>query len=368
MTTRIPAEVFPPGEFIKDELEARNWTQADLAEIFGLTVKAANEIIAGKKAITPETARGLGDAFGTGPELWLNLENAYRLSRTPPPDEAVARRAQLYEKAPIKEMIRRGWVAQTDDLDELEASVSKFFELRSIRDEPTLSCAARKGSNYAETSASERAWCFRAKRLAEEISVDAFDPGKLTKAILLEFRQLARAVEGVRDVPTFLGRLGIRYVIVEHLKSSRIDGAAIWLDERSPVVAMSLRYDRIDNFWFVLAHELAHVVNGDRSVDNDLVGTAARPTDEKPEFERKADRMAASLLVPTKELAGFIARHRPRFSKQAVCGFASQLGVHPGIVVGQLQHRGEISYSHSREMLLPVRRLITEVAITDGWA
>jgi HTH-type transcriptional regulator/antitoxin HigA len=77
--------------------------------------------------------------------------------------------------------------------------------------------------------------------------------------------------------------------------------------------------------------------------------------------------MAASLLVPSKELASFIARHRPRFSKQAICGFASQLGVHPGIVAGQLQHRGQISYSHSREMLLPVRRLITEVAITDGW-
>lgn len=82
MPKRIPAEVFPPGEFIKDELEARNWTQADLAEILGRPLQAVNEIIAGKKTITPETARALGDALGAAPELWLNLENAYRLSRS----------------------------------------------------------------------------------------------------------------------------------------------------------------------------------------------------------------------------------------------------------------------------------------------
>ena len=95
MSTRTPAEVFRPGEFIKDELVDRDWTQGDLAEILGRPVQAVNEIVAGKKAITPETARGLGDAFGTGPEVWLNLENAFRLSQTPPPDENVNRRAHL---------------------------------------------------------------------------------------------------------------------------------------------------------------------------------------------------------------------------------------------------------------------------------
>jgi len=74
MTGRIPAEVFPPGDFIREELEAREWTQGDLAEILGRPLQAVNEIVAGKKAITPETAQGLGDAFGTGPELWMNLE------------------------------------------------------------------------------------------------------------------------------------------------------------------------------------------------------------------------------------------------------------------------------------------------------
>jgi HTH-type transcriptional regulator/antitoxin HigA len=66
-------------------------------------------------------------------------------------------------------------------------------------------------------------------------------------------------------------------------------------------------------------------------------------------------------------MQAFIARHRPRFSKQAIYGFSELISIHPGIVVGQLQHRKAIGYSHSREMLVPVRDFVTEVAVTDGW-
>jgi HTH-type transcriptional regulator/antitoxin HigA len=238
--------------------------------------------------------------------------------------------------------------------------------MSSIDDEPSLAFAAKKAGSYASTSSSQRAWCFRAKHLAAPLDVETFTPEKLVEH-LSKFRLLAKDIEGIRQVPALLANLGIRFVVVEHLKSTRIDGAALWLDDVSPVVVMSLRYDRIDNFWFVLAHEIAHVKNGDRSVDTDLVGTSAQPTEEKPEVERKADRMASSLLIPPRTLQAFIERHRPRFSKQAIRGFAQTLGIHPGIVVGQLQYRKAISYSHSREMLSPVRDIVTEVAVTDGW-
>ena len=366
MSTRTPAEVFSPGQFIKDELIERDWTQGDLAEVLGRPVQAVNEIVAGKKAITPETARGLGDAFGTGPEVWLNLENAFRLSQTPPPDESVSLRARLYEIAPVKEMVRRGWIPESDTVNDLKDSVLRFLEMPSIDDKPSLAFAAKKSSSYANTSPSQCAWCYRAKHLAEPLAVEAFTTKKLIEH-LPEIRRLAKEVENVRQVPSLLASLGIRFVIVEHLKSTRIDGAALWLDDVSPVVVISLRYDRIDNFWFVLAHELAHIKSGDRSVDTDLVGVSAQPTEEKPEFERKADRMASSLLIPTKALQAFIERHRPRFSKQAIRGFAEKVGIHPGVVVGQLQYRKALSYSHSREMLSPVRDLVIEVAPTDGW-
>jgi HTH-type transcriptional regulator / antitoxin HigA len=81
MSKRSPAEVFPPGEFISDELEVRGWTEADLAEILGRPLKAVGEILTGQTAITPETATGLGEALGVDPRFWMDLESAYRPSR-----------------------------------------------------------------------------------------------------------------------------------------------------------------------------------------------------------------------------------------------------------------------------------------------
>jgi HTH-type transcriptional regulator/antitoxin HigA len=90
-----PAEVFRPGDYIRDELEARNWTQAEFARIVGRPLQAVNEIIKGKKRITVETAKEIGAAFGTGPEVWLNLQNYYDLHSSPDPDPRIEQRAAL---------------------------------------------------------------------------------------------------------------------------------------------------------------------------------------------------------------------------------------------------------------------------------
>ena len=78
MNKRTAAEVFPPGDFLSEELEARGWTQSDLAAIIGRPVRLVNEIIAGKRSITPETATGLAEAFGTSPDVWLALEATWQ--------------------------------------------------------------------------------------------------------------------------------------------------------------------------------------------------------------------------------------------------------------------------------------------------
>lgn len=113
--------------YIRDELEARGWTQEDLAAILGRPLSAVNQIIKGNKAITPQTARELAAAFGTSAELWLNLENAYRLGLSRQETAEVSKRARLYELAPLKEMIRRGWIPPHEDADDLELAVLAFF-------------------------------------------------------------------------------------------------------------------------------------------------------------------------------------------------------------------------------------------------
>jgi len=150
---------------------------------------------------------------------------------------------------------------------------------------------------------------------------------------------------------------------VEHLPQTYIDGAAFWLDAKSPVVAMSLRYDRIDYFWFTLMHELAHIkANGKHAghLDKNLVGPSAEVREDKPKEEQEADAQACEWLLPPDEVDAFVAETKPYFSKAAIMEFGERMAVHPGIVVGRLQHLGVISYSHSRAMLVKVRQRLME--------
>ena len=184
MNERIPAEVFPPGEFLKDELEERGWTQHDLAAILGRPVQAVNEIITGKRSITPETAKGLSDALGTSAELWLNLESVYRLSLVPKGDDSVTRRARLYSKAPVNHMTKRGWLEGSSNILVLEKRVLDFLEMDNIDEEPFFGKhAARKSTAYHEATNAQTAWLFRAKQLAKGVSVNSFTLGQFHKAI-----------------------------------------------------------------------------------------------------------------------------------------------------------------------------------------
>src|SRR5258708_21733376 len=93
---RNVAEAFPPGEFIKEELEARGWTQEDLADIIGRQPSIVSGLINGKRAVSPAVAADLAEAFGTTAQLWMNLESAYQLHSESRSDRAVARKARLF--------------------------------------------------------------------------------------------------------------------------------------------------------------------------------------------------------------------------------------------------------------------------------
>jgi HTH-type transcriptional regulator/antitoxin HigA len=148
-------KVYPPSKFIKDELEKRKWTQTDLAFILGRTANEISVLVSGKRKITPEVAQELASAFGNTAEYWLALENAYRLSQLVSVDDEVAKRARLFNTFPVKELIKRGWLAPTDDTNELEAKLLKFFEISSIEEEPKMRYAARKSTSYLKTTTTQ---------------------------------------------------------------------------------------------------------------------------------------------------------------------------------------------------------------------
>ena len=367
MDRRVPAEAFPPGEFIKEELEARAWTQADLADILGRDRAAISELVMGKRRVTPEMAQALADAFGTNPRFWLNLETAYQLAQLPKSDDGAARRARLWSKVPVREMIRRNWIAPSDNVAVLETQVKEFFEIGSLDDDIVFqSYTARKSTNYAVTTPGQAAWLFRARKLARAVLADAFTPAKLNQAID-RLRLLVQSAQEIRHVPRILAEAGVRLLVIEPLPQTRIDGACFWLDERSPVITLAMRFDRIDYFWHTLLHEVGHTKNRDGLPDTLSLDVDIEESEGKPPYEVEADRFAAETLIPPAQLDDFISRMHPIYPKTKIKVFAIRMKVDPGIVVGQLQHRGCINYANDREMLTKVRHIITEVALTDGW-
>jgi HTH-type transcriptional regulator / antitoxin HigA len=369
MSERIQAEAFPPGEYLKDELEERGWTQEEFASIIGRPAAVVNQIISGKRGISPETAREIGAALGTSAIYWMNLEAAYRLWHAGPAPKRINQVARIRELYPVREMLKRGWLKEFDKPEELEAQVKEFFGIKDLAEEPKLMHAAKKTGYPDEISGAQRAWLFRVRQVASALEVAPYSRTALRTAIE-KLRGLRGQPDGIAQVPKILADCGVRFVIVEHVPASKIDGVCFWLSRRepSPVIGMSLRLDRIDNFWFVLRHEIEHVLNEDgREVAIVDVDTLSTVSDTQISMEeRRANRAASDFCVPNAEMADFIIRHEPMFAEHRVVNFANRMGVHPGLVVGQLQWRTG-NYKLFRKHLVSVRPIITPVAVTDGY-
>ena len=363
MNARVPAEVFAPGEYLAEELEARGWSQTELAEILGRPHRVVNEIIAGKRAITPETAKGLSAAFGTSAEFWMNLETAYQLSKANIEEKTVSRRARLYGMFPVKELIRRKWIEASENIEVLEQRFLEFYEMPSMDAKPRFAHAARQTKYDTPASMLKLAWLNRAKLVARTVKVSKYSEKALRDAIPA-LRALIENKEGIEKVSGILASVGVRFVIVEHLPNSKMDGACFW--NGMPVIALSLRFDRVDNFWFNLFHEIDHVLHGEGK-DEPIYELIDQDAEGLPPNEVRANDAAAAHCIPPDEMEGFVARVNPLFTKQAVIGFAARIHIHPGIIVGQLQRRKLIPYSFHREMLEKIKPIVTATVVTDGF-
>ncbi len=364
MSNRVPAEIFPPGDFLSDELEARDWTQTEFAEIIGRPTRLVNEIVAGKRGITPETARDFAAGLGTSAQFWMNLETAYQLSKVPERDPAIAREAKLRERFPVREMAKRGWIPAGKMNAAIEAAVLGHFGLQSIDDRVQFSHAARR-SYEEDLSSAQYAWLFRVRQLASALRVAKFTSEKL-RAAVPELERLMTEPEEIRNVPRILSSAGVRLVVVEPIPGSKIQGVCFWLEENTaPVIGLSMKGDAIDKFWFDLWHEIEHVLRGDGKNgavidDFDDVGNT------EDESESAANLGAADHCVPTKQMRDFILRHKPMFSEKNMIGFSRIMKRHPGIVAGQIQ-RAVDRYDLFKKHQPRVRQILIETALTDGY-
>lgn len=363
-----------PGQLIDALLQERDWTKRTLAVVLDVGESTITRLVNGKQPVNAKLSVILEDVFGTPAERFLTLQRDFDLAHArivAQPDPSRATRARLYGDLPVGEMIKRGWLDAENvrDTKNVGIALMRFFGVNRLEDIEILPHTAKKTAVNTEATPAQLAWLRRVQQIASDMLVGSYS-ARAVRAAIPKLRAQMISPEGVAKVPRILAECGIRFVIVESLKSAKIDGVCFWLNDRSPVIGMSVRFDRIDNFWFVLRHELEHVLqlHGrsaamlDAELEGDRAGTGPHVIDE----ERIANEAAQEFCVPPASLDAFIARKAPIFSERDLIGFARILKVHPGILAGQLQRKTD-RYDRFRNHLTKVRTIILPNAIKDGW-
>jgi len=313
---------------------AKGLSQRQLADIIGLREQQiqryeAEEYASANLRRLAEVANALGLSISEIAEFKPTSQKPLDVDK----DDDLA-----WDQFPVKEMYRRNWFKKSPG--SLEAAIGnaeelvKEFVMGSI-DSPVRAFArqrVRAGGNINPYNL--LAWQCRIIALARDCKLkNRYKQKTITKGWLIKLAHLSRVNDWKKKVIDYLQDSGIRLVIESHLPNTYLDGAAILLSDGSPVIGMTLRYDRLDNFWFVLFHELVHIKKhlhkGDiESIFDDLDVEAG-------DIEKEADELAGETLVPEEKWHTALARYLR--SKDSIIGFAKELGIHPAIVVGKIR-------------------------------
>lgn len=370
----LPDDFKTPGQLLQFLLADRGWSNRVLSIVLEAEETGISKLLADKRPFTPEIAISLEEVFNIPAETFLSLQRDYDLAKArivSRPNPARAKRANLFKGLPIAEMIKRGWLNISDirDMQNVEKELASFFMAKSIEEVEALPHAAKKTGVAGDVTDIQLAWLFRVRQIASELLVGKYSQQAVIKCVN-KLSILLKSKEEARKVPKILAEAGIRFVVVESLPSAKIDGVCFWLDGSSPVIGMSMRFDRIDNFWFVLRHELEHVIQRhgllQAVLDSELEGARAGVGDDVPDDERVANQAAADFCVPQKLMKAFIARKSPYFPEQDVIALAKLANVHTGLVAGQIRHATG-KYNLFTKHLVKMRSTVCPSAAVDGW-
>lgn len=325
----FPATVPDAIEAIRFRMEQQNLTQRDLVPFMGSRSKVS-EILSGKRPLTLSMIRALHSGLGIPAKVLLQERDATDLDEIP----------IRWERFPINEMVARGWIkesvtdlrAQAEDvlrrffaqMGPLKAAIALYRQTQNVR-------SARDMDRYALT-----AWTARIVIMALRSPPPVpYSPGSLDAAFMTELARLSVFDQGPLLAQEFLAKHGISLVVEPHLSRTYLDGAAIMTATGRPVVGMTLRYDRIDNFWFCLMHELVHIARHLSHEFTEFFDDLDVQAGENVR-EQEADRLAGEALIPEAEWQRSPASHYR--SPAAVTDLANKLRIHPAIVAGRVRH------------------------------
>lgn len=329
----VPLVVPDPIEAILFRLDQAGLTRKDLIPYIGSAPKVS-EVLARKRPLSLTMIRRLHQGLGIPADVLIGSAEA---------GEGVLEAPDVdYTRFPLKEMLDRGCFGRFSGnaarLKDYAEDLMRGFlrDLAPNPAEPVLMRAPlhQRGERRMDEAAL-LAWrlCVLKKSRAIDLS-RGYKKGVITARWLRELARLSSFQEGPKLAREYLARAGIALVIEPHFKGTYLDGAAM-LDQGRPIVALTLRHDRLDNFWFVLLHELAHVA---RHLDegHPFFADDLDSTDKADRQEAEADEMAQEALLPETEWTAFATKANP--TAATVQAFADHLGIDSAIVAGRARH------------------------------
>ena len=368
METKNMAEVLKPfynpgpGDIIKDAMEELGWQQDDLAEILGLSLKSVNLILNNKQAITPETAELLGKTFSTSAEMWLNLDAKYQLRKLEekPSDkkELTYAKAEFRKLMPVYEINKKGWfVNDVSTVYGINAERKRIFGDEKIipQTDSMKFCARQTKFDYDYTLAYCNVWYQFAKIFAEKESIPAFNKAGLEK-IAENLCNYTLQKDGINKIISDLHSCGVGFFVLSHLQKTYLDGAAFTLGA-NPFIVYTARYDRVDNFWFVIAHEISHILlhfdHLSKGCLDDMDSSASS------ELEIQADAKASELLH-TDEILDLGSQYRHYFTLDRLMQISQSLQIAAPVVLGILQHYKIIEWKKFTSLRESAKEKISE--------
>lgn len=329
----VPPVKADPIESILFRMDQMQLTRKDLIPYIG-SISKVSEVLSRKRPLSLSMIRRLNQGLGIPADILIeDVETDSSIVDQEPEMD--------FTRFPLKEMLERGCFGDFEGnvqrlKDYAEDLVRKFMhDLLTKRMEPAFLRAPlhQRGDRQADGMAI-LAWRMCVLRKAREvISAREYEHGTITPTWLRELAKLSAFEEGPKLAKEYLARHGITLVIEKHFNRTFLDGAAM-LDNDRPIVALTLRHDRIDNFWFALLHELAHVALHLKLESPVFIDDLDRTNPESVETE--ADEMAQEALIP--EQSWRTAKVRQTLSSDDAIAFADEIGVHPAIVAGRLRH------------------------------
>ena len=341
-----PDWVSPPGDTILDFLEERDWTQQQLADRLGYSLKHVNQLIKAKVPLTEDAAIRLQNVLGASVGFWLTREAQYR-ERVALLDAAERQVAMVpwLERFPIKDMMDAGVLVKrrldAKSKPQLVGELLGFYGVASPAQWETqygcMELSFRRSREDQADVAAISAWLRMGEKMAEKLDGPAYDEAKF-KAALTEIRGLTslKPSEFQPRMQQLLHEAGVAFVLVPALPRTHVSGVARWINPHRPLIQLSLYGKQNDRFWFSFFHEAAHILLHSRQKKAVFLDDPSKSESSSKE-EQEANAWARDFLIAPKQALGLASLHK---TKAAVIEFAKCAGVHPGIVVGRMQHDG----------------------------